>query len=607
VSSRRIPIAAKLYGGFAAVLILAVVVGVTALSNMGSMNRETTTVVATDLPALGLIATINAAEGDYRATQLQHVVSSDQATMARWERDLVTRRREIAAAFSRYAPLTTSAKDRADWQLARRQWDGYLRTSGGFLAQSRANHQAAAMAVLDGAAGKQFAALSADLDAWAKANDEYAAADAKRAANSYHSARSLTIILLLVAIALGGAVAFFITRGIRRVVAGVLERLATLREHESTELKVGLEHVAEGDLTVEVTPVTPPIESWSNDELGDVAQAVNGIRENTIASVDAYNASRASLADMIGEVRQTAVAVSSASKEMATTSEETGRAVGEIARAVGDVAQGSERQVRAVAGAQQVSAEVANATSESADNASRTAASAEQAAELAGEGAAAIGQATDAMAAVRAASEGATQAIRSLGAKSGEIGGIVQTITGIAEQTNLLALNAAIEAARAGEQGRGFAVVAEEVRKLAEESQAAAASIASLIAKIQAETDKAVTVVEDGAARTGEGAATVEQARDAFARIGEAVGEMNGRVSEIAGAVQQISVSSERMQTDMAEIAAVAEESSASTEQVSASTQQTSASAQQIAASAQELARTAEQLEGLVGRFTLAA
>ena len=47
-------------------------------------------------------------------------------------------------------------------------------------------------------------------------------------------------------------------------------------------------------------------------------------------------------------------------------------------------------------------------------------------------------------------------------------------ITGIADQTNLLALNAAIEAARVGEYGRGFAVVAEEVRKLAEQSAAAA-------------------------------------------------------------------------------------------------------------------------------------
>lgn len=57
-------------------------------------------------------------------------------------------------------------------------------------------------------------------------------------------------------------------------------------------------------------------------------------------------------------------------------------------------------------------------------------------------------------------------------------------VTNIAKQTNLLALNAAIEAARAGENGKGFAVVAEEVRKLAFDSQNAAASIKGTIKEV---------------------------------------------------------------------------------------------------------------------------
>src|SRR4029077_13955397 len=103
-----------------------------------------------------------------------------------------------------------------------------------------------------------------------------------------------------------------------------------------------------------------------------------------------------------------------------------------------------------------------------------------------------------------------------LGAKSEQIGGIVETITGIAGQTNLLALNAAIEAARAGEQGRGFAVVAEEVRKLAEEAQQAAASIATLIGEIQSETEHTVGVVAESGRKTEESSVTVETAREAF-------------------------------------------------------------------------------------------
>jgi methyl-accepting chemotaxis protein len=211
------------------------------------------------------------------------------------------------------------------------------------------------------------------------------------------------------------------------------------------------------------------------------------------------------------------------------------------------------------------------------------------------------------MGAVRTASAAATTAIGELGAKSAQITGIVETITAIAEQTNLLALNAAIEAARAGEHGRGFAVVAEEVRKLAEESRAAAGSIAALVAAIQADTRNTVDVVQDGARRTAETAATVDRAREAFEAIGGAVDSMAARAAEIVAAVGQAAEGSARVQRDIGEVAAVAEETSASTEQVSATTQQTSAATQQISAAAQELSASAGELEQLVGRFTLSA
>jgi methyl-accepting chemotaxis protein len=182
----------------------------------------------------------------------------------------------------------------------------------------------------------------------------------------------------------------------------------------------------------------------------------------------------------------------------------------------------------------------------------------------------------------------------------------VQTITGIAAQTNLLALNAAIEAARAGEQGKGFAVVAEEVRKLAEESEHAAQEISGLIVAIQTETGHSVSVVEDGAKRTLEGAEVVEQTRATFEQIDASVADMSERIQQIAATAQELTASALTMQTNMDEVAAVAEQSSASTEQVSASTEQTSASAQEIAASAQQLSATAHELNNLVGQFQTA-
>jgi methyl-accepting chemotaxis protein len=426
-----------------------------------------------------------------------------------------------------------------------------------------------------------------------------------RAAATAASGRRTIVVAVLIAVLAAAGLALLVVRSVVRPLKVVVERLGMLRDVCIAGLNDGISAMATGDLTKTVVPQTPPIDEPAGDEVGDVARAFNEIHAKTVESIEGYNATRAQLGALVGRVSSSAQSLSAASQQMATTSGEAGRAVGEIASAVGEVAQGAERQVRAVEQAKLATEEVAAASSAGAQNAQETADAAVVARRVADQGAGAVTQASAAMSAVRDSSLHATEAIRELGAKSEQIEGIVATITGIAEQTNLLALNAAIEAARAGEQGRGFAVVAEEVRKLAEESQSAAASIAALIGEIQGETAKAVEVVEDGARRTEDGVATVEQARRSFLELGASVQDMNGRVEQIAAAIQQIASSSQQVQGDMTEVAAVAEQSSASSQQVSASTQQTSASTQQIAASAQELARTAEELEGLVGAFSL--
>jgi methyl-accepting chemotaxis protein len=419
--------------------------------------------------------------------------------------------------------------------------------------------------------------------------------------SSRRNVAALATVLILFAVYLFVGLLLAIREGTGRMRA----RLASLGEHEATDLRDGLAAIAEGNLTRELGTTTAPIERGSRDEIGDLEEAVEAIRADTATSIDRYNAMREQTAAMLRDIASGSEIVAQASERVVVTTEQASSAVTEIAEAAGSVAHGAEQQVRGVESVRAATEEVIAATRDGAAAARDTAETAARAGAVTQEGLAAALEATAAMASLREFSGEIAEVMEQLAGMSKRIGGITDAITGIADQTNLLALNAAIEAARAGEHGRGFAVVAEQVRKLAEESQQAAGRIAEIVEEIRRATEHAAELAAAGAQRSDESDATVQRAQQSFQLIGESVDAVTERVGHIAEVVARIASDTERIGADMSEIGAVAEQSSSAAEQVSATTQETSASAHDIVASARELSATATRLEKLAARFEL--
>lgn len=183
----------------------------------------------------------------------------------------------------------------------------------------------------------------------------------------------------------------------------------------------------------------------------------------------------------------------------------------------------------------------------------------------------------------------ASTVINHLSDDSRQIGSVLEVIQGIAEQTNLLALNAAIEAARAGEQGRGFAVVAEEVRNLAKRTQDSTRQIQAVIEKMQASTNKAVSVMDEGQTQAE---VSVAQARCA----GEALNAINASVSRISDMNTQIATAAE-------EQAVVAAEINQNFNQITSSASRAEQEAVKITLASKQLESLASALEKDVSQF----
>ena len=316
------------------------------------------------------------------------------------------------------------------------------------------------------------------------------------------------------------------------------------------------------------------------DEFGDMANVIINMRD--------------SLNSLMHKTHDTAEQIAAASEELTASSEQSAQASNQVAQSVTDAAGAVAEQQGAVDSSSEAVGQIGGSVDDIRTQSGEAAKRAEAATQYAAAGAQEVGGSIEKIqSAAKNVAESAA-IVDKLGARSKEIGTIVETISGIAEQTNLLSLNAAIEAARAGEHGRGFAVVADEE---------AAQRIAELIMAIQKDTDAAVASMQTGREAVENGATSVDALREVFGQIQSLVEEVTKQVEAVNVSVQSADDDAQNITSQVQTISDQGHRVSDEMQTVSAATEEQSASASEIATASGSLAKLAQDLQASLGKF----
>ncbi|BAR87320.1 methyl-accepting chemotaxis protein [Bacillus thuringiensis serovar andalousiensis] len=347
------------------------------------------------------------------------------------------------------------------------------------------------------------------------------------------------------------------------------------------DLQEGLRKVGEGDLSIKLNE--------RSDDIG----ITNIYFNNTIKKFNR----------IIDKVRQTAEQVLTSSQELSVSTKENSVAFKEIASAITGLNLGAHSHEYVVQKCLEIVQEMESKMKEIKGAAKQVGNALEDMEQHSVEGKGLIKQIVNQMKRNRDRVQEVSSSIYALEVRSKEIHEILTVITTISNQTNSLALNASTESSCAGEMGEEFSGVADEVRILAERTEASARDIAKLIGETQAEAERAVRSIQKSSKEVEVGITLVQSSGAFFEKISESAQSVTNQIKATSNHSSDILKDNQTIVQFVNELSHIANTYVNSSSNVETSMKEQELYVQDIAELANSLNWLSQELQGLIGEF----